>query len=201
MLIEHRGLKPRLGKDVYIAPNAAISGDVEIGAGSCVLYGAVLTSEGGPIRVGRDCVIMENAVLRGAPGAALTIGDNVLVGPRAYLTGCTVEDSAFLAAGSTVFNQAVIGARAEVRINAVVHLKTYLPVGCTVPIGWVAVGHPVQILPPDRHEAIWEVQKTLDFPGTVFGMERPKDGKSLMPTVMPRYAKALRRHLQDKPLD
>ncbi len=198
MLIEHRGLKPRLGKDVYIAPNAAISGDVEIGEGSCVLYGAVLTAEGGPIRIGRNCVIMENAVLRGAPGAALTIGDNVLVGPRAYLTGCTVEEQAFLAAGSTVFNQAVIGARAEVRINAVVHLKTYLPVGCTVPIGWVAVGHPVQILPPDRHEAIWEVQKTLDFPKTVFGVERPKDGKSLMPSVMPRYARALRRHLQDK---
>ena len=198
MLIEHRGLKPRLGKDVYIAPNAAISGDVEIGEGSCVLYGAVLTAEGGPIRIGRNCVIMENAVLRGAPGAALTIGDNVLVGPRAYLTGCTVEEQAFLAAGSTVFNQAVIGARAEVRINAVVHLKTYLPVGCTVPIGWVAVGHPVQILPPDRHEAIWEVQKTLDFPKTVFGVDRPKAGESLMPTVMPRYTKALRRHLQDR---
>ncbi len=41
-----------------------------------------------------------------------------------------------------------------------------------VPIGWVAVGNPAHILSPDRHEAIWEVQKDLDFPGFVYGVNR-----------------------------
>jgi carbonic anhydrase/acetyltransferase-like protein (isoleucine patch superfamily) len=198
MQIEHRGLKPRLAKDVYVAPTAVVSGDVEIGEGSAVLYGAVLTAEGGPIRIGRNCVVMENAVLRGAPEAPLTLGDNVLVGPRAYLTGCWVGENAFLAAGSTVFNRAEVGAGAEVRINAVVHLKTRVPAGATVPIGWVAVGDPAHILPATEHEAIWKIQKPLDFPKTVFGVDRPPEGESMMPEVMRRYARALRRHFQDK---
>ncbi len=201
MVIEHRGAKPRLGKDVYVAPNAAISGDVEIGEGSCVLYGAVLTAEGGPVRIGRNCVVMENAVLRGTPGAALTLGDCVLVGPRAYLTGCTVGDNAFIATGAAVFNKAVIGAGAEVRINGVVHLKTRLPDGATVPIGWVAVGDPARILPPNQHDEIWAIQKKLDFPKTVFGMDRPPPGETIMPEAMRRYTRALRRHLTDRPVD
>jgi carbonic anhydrase/acetyltransferase-like protein (isoleucine patch superfamily) len=198
MLIEHRGARPVLGKDVYIAPNATISGDVAIGEGSAILFGAVLTSEGGPIRIGRNCVIMENAVLRGVSNAPLTLDDNVLVGPRAYLTGCTIGADAFLATGAAVFNQATIGERAEVRINGVVHLKTRLPADATVPIGWIAVGDPAQILPPDKHEAIWAIQKPLNFPRTVFGVERPPEGESLMPAIMPRYARSLRRHGDDK---
>jgi carbonic anhydrase/acetyltransferase-like protein (isoleucine patch superfamily) len=198
MLIEHRGARPVLGKDVHVAPNATISGDVEIGEGTAILFGAVLTAEGGPIRIGRNCVIMENAVLRGAPNAPLTLGDNVLVGPRAYLTGCAVGANAFLATGTTVFNQAVIGERAEVRINGVVHLKTRLPADATVPIGWIAVGDPAQILSPDKHEEIWAIQKPLGFPKAVFGVDRPPEGETLMPAIMPRYTRSLRRHRDDR---
>jgi carbonic anhydrase/acetyltransferase-like protein (isoleucine patch superfamily) len=198
MLIEHRGARPVIGKDVYVAPNAVVSGDVVIGEGSAIMFGAVLTAEGGPVRIGRNCVVMENAVLRGAPNAALTLGDNVLVGPRAYLTGCTVGANAFLATGATVFNQAVVGERAEVRINGVVHLKTRLPADATVPIGWIAVGDPAEILSPDQHDRIWAIQKPLGFPKAVFGVDRPPEGQSLMPTIMPRYTRALRRHADDK---
>ena len=201
MLIEHRGARPRLARDVYVAPNATICGDVEIGEGTCVLFGAVVTAEGGPVRIGRNCVVMENAVLRGAPEAPLTLGDHVLVGPRAYLTGCTVGAEAFLATGASVFNRAIVGARAEVRINGTVHLRTRLADDATVPIGWVAVGDPARILPPDQHEAIWAVQKPLDFPKTVFGIDRPPEGETIMPTAMARYTRALRRHLDDRKLD
>jgi len=41
-----------------------------------------------------------------------------------------------------------------------------------VPIGWVAVGDPAQILPPDRHREIWAIQEAFDFPGTVYGLPR-----------------------------
>jgi carbonic anhydrase/acetyltransferase-like protein (isoleucine patch superfamily) len=144
-------------------------------------------------------VIMETAVLRGVRGAQLTVGDNVLVGPRAYLTGCTVEDEAFLATGCTVFNLARIGRGAEVRINGIVHIRTVLPPFATVPLGWIAVGDPARILPPDQHDAIWAVQKELHFPRTVFGVERPPEGQTIMPRVMPRYARALARwHAGDR---
>ena len=90
-------------------------------------------------------------------------------------------------------------ARAEVRINGIVHLRTVLPVDAVVPLGWVAVGDPARILPPDRHDEIWAIQQALDFPGYVFGVERPPPGGSFMPEVMPRYAAFLRRaHAADR---
>jgi hypothetical protein len=97
----------------------------------------------------------------------------------------------FLATGATVFNGALIRKGAEVRINGLVHLRTALPAGATVPINWVAVGDPAQILPPDRHDDIWAIQKPLDFPKYVFGIDRPPEGESIMRAIMRRYARAL----------
>ncbi len=201
MLIEHEGHVPQIHPSARVAPNATLCGDVVIGPNCSIGFGAVLVAESGPVRLGANCVVMDTAVLRGVRAAPLTIGDNVLVGPRAYLTGCTVEDEAFLATGVTVFNGARIGCGAEVRINGIVHLRTILPAGAVVPLGWIAVGEPAQILPPDQHDAIWAVQKALDFPRHVFGVERPPEGQTIMPEVMPRYARALvRRHESDREL-
>ncbi|PJK31537.1 gamma carbonic anhydrase family protein [Minwuia thermotolerans] len=196
-LLEHEGKAPRIDPLARIAPNAVICGDVTVGANTSVGFGAVLTAESGPIAVGANCVIMDTAVLRGVRGAALVIGDNVLVGPRACLTGCRVGHNVFIATGASVFNGAVIGAGAEVRINGVVHIRTVLAEGATVPIGWVAVGDPARILPPVEHDAIWAVQKDLDFPKVVFGVGRPPPGGSMMPDVMPKYAARLAGHRDD----
>lgn len=201
MLIEHGGHRPTIHPTAYAAPNAVVSGDVTLGPDCRVLFGAVLTAEGGPIVLGGHVIVMENAVLRSTARHPLRIGDHVLVGPRAYLTGCTVEDCAFLATGATVFNGAVIGRNAEIRINGVVHLKTTLVPDAVVPIGWVAVGTPARILPPERHEEIWAVQKPLEFPREVFGLPRPAPGETIMPELTRRYAKALARHQGDRVLD
>ncbi len=197
MLLEHDGATPRIDPTARIAPNATVCGDVTLGANTSIGFGAVLTAESGPIRIGSNCVVMDTAVLRGVRKHPLVIGDNVLVGPRASLSGCTVEDNAFLATGATVFNGASIGARAEVRVNGIVHIKTILPPDAVVPLGWIAVGDPAEILPPNRHEEIWAIQERLDFPRVVFGVERPPPGGTLMPEVMPRYARALGRHKED----
>jgi len=201
MLIEHRGKRPRIHASVYIAPTATVSGDVSIGENSCVLLGAVISAEGTPVSIGSNCVIMENAVIRASPRHPTTIHNNILVGPRAYLTGCTVEDNAFLATGTTIFNGARIGTRAEVRINGVVHLRTVLLADAIVPIGWIAVGDPAEILPPDSHERIWAIQKELNFPKEVFGLERPVEGETIMPELMKRYTRALLKHKADTEID
>jgi hypothetical protein len=49
-----------------------------------------------------------------------------------------------------------------------------------VPIGWVAVGDPAQIFPPDRHDDIWRIQRELDFPGTVYGVPAGTSASELM---------------------
>jgi carbonic anhydrase/acetyltransferase-like protein (isoleucine patch superfamily) len=199
MILEHGGATPVIDPTARVAPNATVCGAVTIGPNCSIGFGAVLTAESGPIVLGANCVVMDTAVIRGVRGKPVAIGDNVLVGPRAYLTGCTVAENAFLATGATVFNGARIGARAEVRINGVVHLRTVLPDDAVVPLNWIAVGDPARILPPDRHDEIWAIQEPLDFPRYVFGVERPPPGETFMPEAMPRYAAFLRRaHATDR---
>lgn len=198
MIVEHQGKRPRVHSTAYVAPTAVVCGEVVIGEHSRVLFGAVLTAEGGPVTVGSHCIVMENAVIRGTARSPASLGDHVLVGPQAHLSGCIVEESAFIATGASVFNGARIGTRAEVRINGVVHVRTVIPPDAVVPIGWVAVGHPARILPPDEHRQIWAVQQALDFPGTVFGLERPPVGETIMPEMTRRYARALGRHVEDR---
>ena len=201
MLIEHRGKRPNIDESAWVAPNATIAGDVTIGPDCRIMFGAIVTAAGGPVEIGAQCIVMENAVLRGAPKHPLTIGNHVLIGPRAYLTGCTIADDVFLATGATIFNGARIGTRAEVRINGTVHVNSTVPADATVPINWVAVGDPAEIRPPGEHDEIWAVQEGLDFPGTVFGLARAPDGGSIMPEMTRRYARALARHANDRIID
>ena len=201
MLVEHGGRRPEIDPSARIAPNAVICGDVTIGPNSSVGFGAVLTAESGPIAIGASCIVMENAVIRGTRRHPVAIGDHVLIGPQAYLCGCRVESSAFVATGAAIFNGAVVGTRAEVRIHGVVHLSTRLPPDGLVPIGWIAVGDPAEILPPVRHDEIWSIQEKLDFPKTVFGLDRPPPGESNMPEITRRYARLLAGHADDRSID
>lgn len=197
MLYEHQDRRPEVHPTATVSATAVLSGDVRVGPECRILHGAVLTAEGGPVVLGRRVIVMENAVLRGSKRHPLDIGDDVLVGPRAYLSGCTVEDSVFLATGTTVFNGARIGTRSEVRINGTVHILTELAPDSTVPIGWVAVGDPVGFFPPGEHEAIWARQEPLNFPREVFGLERPPPGQSKMPDLAEKYSRYLSRHDDD----
>lgn len=200
MLLEHDGRRPQVDPSAYVAPTAVLSGDVRVGPDCRILFGAVLTDEGGPVDVGASTIVMEHAVLRGTRRDPLRIGVHVLVGPHASLSGATIEDECFLATGVTVFNGARLRAGCEVRINGVVHLRTVLRPGTAVPIGWVTVGDPALIAPSSRHEEIWRVQKPLDFPGYVFGLPRKGggDAEEQMPELTRRFGHLLGRHAEDR---
>src|SRR5947209_9660318 len=172
MVIEHLGKLPTIDQSAYIAPNAVICGDVRIGPGSRVLFGAQVIAEGGSIAIGAECIVMENAVLRSSAKHDLKIGNNCLIGPNAHVVGCTIEDEVFIATGAAIFHGAQLGKGSEVRVNGVVHLHSRLEAGATVPIGWVAVGDPASILPPNEHERIWAIQEPLNFPSSVYGLDR-----------------------------
>lgn len=199
MIASHRGLRPRVDPTAYVDPGAHVRGDVTVGAGTAVLAGSVLTAEGGSVSVGSECVVMEGVVLRGVPGHPCRVGSHVLIGPGAHLAGCEVEDLSFLATGVTVLNGSRIGRLADVRVRAVVHCRTVLPPSTTVPIGWVAVGDPAEVLPPGDHERIWAIQRTLGFRDAAFGMgELPRP--RFMEEMTRRYARALSRHGEDRPV-
>jgi carbonic anhydrase/acetyltransferase-like protein (isoleucine patch superfamily) len=196
MLIEHRGQRPVVPESAYVAPTAVLCGAVVLGERARILHGAVLTAEDGEVRIGDDVVVMENALVRGRAGRPAIVGDAVLIGPHAHVNGATVEDEVFVATGVSIFPGAVVGARSELRINSVLHVGSRLAAGSTVPIGWIAAGDPAQLFSPDRHAELWEVQRALDFPGTVYGVSRDTP----MRTLMARQTAFYGAHLDDREL-
>jgi len=170
-----------------VAPSAVLTGDVTLGPGARVLAGAVLDGARGPVVLGRDTVVMEHAVLRGRAGHPVTVGDAVLIGPHTNITGARVEDEVFVATGACVFAGAVVGARSELRIHAVLQVNSTLPPDSVVPIGWIAAGAPAQLFPPDRHDELWAVQQGLDFPGTMYGVPRGTPMREIMRRVSEAY--------------
>jgi carbonic anhydrase/acetyltransferase-like protein (isoleucine patch superfamily) len=200
MLIEHDGARPRVHESAYVAPTAVLCGDVEVGPDCRILFGAVLTAEDGPVRLGERCIVMENAVLRGRAAHRVRLGDRVLIGPHAHVNGAEVGDEAFVATGASLFPGSRLGARAELRINAVLHVNSALPEGAEVPIGWVAVGDPATMFPPDAHDEIWAIQRTLDFAGTVTGLAPDELSAGAMEALTATYAALYGRHRDDRVL-
>jgi carbonic anhydrase/acetyltransferase-like protein (isoleucine patch superfamily) len=192
--IRHRGGRPSVAPDAYIAPTALLSGRVRVGSGSCVLHGAVLTDDGGPVGIGANCVIMEHAVVRGTRRHPVTIGDHVLAGPHCYLTGCTIGDEVFIATGAMVFNGAQIGRASSVALGGAVHIACVVPPQTRIPIGWVAVGNPARLYPPSETERIRAgLDEAGGFMPFVFGADPAAGRGQQMRTAMRRYAGSLAR--------
>jgi carbonic anhydrase/acetyltransferase-like protein (isoleucine patch superfamily) len=197
MLIEHRGRRPVVPESAYVAPAAVLCGAVVLGERTRILHGAVLTAEDGEVSTGSDVVVMEHALVRGRAAHPAVLGDAVLVGPHAHVNGATVEDEVFVATGAALFPGSVAGSGAELRINSVLHVNSRLAPGEVVPIGWIAAGNPATLFSPDRHDELWEVQRTLDFPGTVYGVPRGTP----MREVMSRQARFYGAHRDDRVLE
>jgi carbonic anhydrase/acetyltransferase-like protein (isoleucine patch superfamily) len=202
MRIRHRDSTPSVDPDAYVAPTAVLSGQVTVGPGSCVLHGAVLSADGGPIEIGANCVIMEHAVLRATPRHPLSIGDHVLVGPHSYLTGCTVGDEVFIATGAMVFNGARMGQASSVALGGGVHIGCVVPPETRIPIGWLAVGDPARLYPPGQADDIRAgLEEAGGFLPFVFGTDPADDRSQQMRTAMRRYASFLSRsHQGDEPI-
>jgi len=200
MLLEHSGRRPHIDPTAWVAPDATVCGDANIGAGSRIMHGARLIAEGGStLTIGRDCIVLQNAVVRASFRHPCRIGNNCLIGPNAHVTGATLEDQVFVATGAAVFHGARLGRGSEVRVHAIVHIRTRLDPGSTVPIGWVAVGDPARILPSGQHDDIWAAQAPLDFPNWVYGFDRNTPG--LMVHITQRLSEALSEHADDTVVD
>src|SRR6266446_6640668 len=198
MLAEHLGKRPVVDPEAVIAPTAVISGDVHIGSGSVVLTGAVITSQGAPVRIGQHCIVMENAVLRGAGRYPCTLGNHVLIGPHAHIAGATVNGCAFVATGASVFNGAVLEQGVVVAINAIVHVGTRCVAGTGVPIGHIALGDPATIYPPHEAPTVHAQLRALGFTKAVFGLEAQSLADAgTIEKVCERYARSLRAHRDD----
>jgi gamma-carbonic anhydrase len=139
MIYEYKGIRPKLGKDVFLAPGVILLGDVEIGDGSNLWFYTVARGDVNTIRIGQKTNIQDQCMLH-VTGAKfpLTLGDRVIVGHRVVLHGCTIGDDALIGIGASVLDGAVVEPGAIVAAGAVV------TPGTVIPSNKVAVGIPAR---------------------------------------------------------
>ncbi len=127
MIIELDGVQPTIGADVFIAPTAVIIGDVTIGAGANIWFGAVIRGDAGPIRIGARVSVQDNVVIHVNTRAATVVEDDVLIGHGAVLEGCHIGQGALIGMHATVLSGAQIGAHALVAAGSLVREESQVP--------------------------------------------------------------------------
>lgn len=136
------GAAPQLGQALFVAETATLAGDVRLGQGASVWYGAVLRADTGAIVLGAGSNVQDNAVLHTGPGLDVQVGAGVSIGHSAVVHGCTVGDGCLIGMHATVLNGAVVGAGSLVAAGALV------PEGAVIPPGSLVVGVPGRVLRP-----------------------------------------------------
>lgn len=140
MIFSAVGKTPVLPEDVFIAENAVVVGDVTLGKGVSVWFGAVIRGDVDAIRIDEGTNVQDGAVLHVDAGSPLTIGRDVTVGHAAVLHGCTIGDGTLVGIKSVILNGAKIGKNCLIGANALVTENKVIPDGSLV------VGSPGKIL-------------------------------------------------------
>jgi carbonic anhydrase/acetyltransferase-like protein (isoleucine patch superfamily) len=136
------GKHPNVHPDAYIAPTAVLIGDVEVGAGASVWFGAVLRGDEAAIRIGAGANVQDNAVIHCASELPTLVGPNASVGHAAQLEGCIVEEGAVVGMGATMLQRSRLGKGSMLAAGAV------LQEGKEVPPGHMAAGVPAVVKKP-----------------------------------------------------
>lgn len=128
MLIRAFGdTRPMISLTAFVAENASVIGNVQIGDHGSIWYGAVLRGDLEAISLGARSNLQDNAVVHADPGSPASIGEDVSIGHGAVLHGCTIEDGCLIGMNATVLNGAIIGAGSLVAAGALVLERTVVP--------------------------------------------------------------------------
>jgi carbonic anhydrase/acetyltransferase-like protein (isoleucine patch superfamily) len=132
--------KPELGRDAWVAPNAKVIGDVQLGDNASIWWNAVLRGDNDTIRIGANSNIQDGSVLHADEGVPLTVGANVTVGHLVMLHGCTIGDESLIGIKSVILNKAVIGRHCIIGANSLI------PEGKVIPDRSLVMGSPGKVV-------------------------------------------------------
>ena len=133
------GHTPKFGKNCFLADNAAIIGDVEMGDDWSIWFGAVLRGDVHSIRIGNKVNIQDNATIHATYKKSPTnIGNNVSIAHNAVIHGCTIKDNVLIGMGAIVLDDAVVES------NTIVAAGSVVTKGTVVESGWVYAGTPAK---------------------------------------------------------
>ncbi|HEY8075199.1 MAG TPA: gamma carbonic anhydrase family protein [Labilithrix sp.] len=146
--------RPALGRGAWVAPTAAVVGDVVIGDESSIWYGVVVRGDCFPIRIGARTNVQDNAVIHVTEGKSRTIlGDDVTIGHAAIVHGCTVGNLCLVGMGAIVLDDAVVGTESFVAAGSLVPPRMQIP-----PRSFV-IGRPARVQRPIRDTELEQIRE------------------------------------------
>jgi carbonic anhydrase/acetyltransferase-like protein (isoleucine patch superfamily) len=125
-------IRPEISGRCYVAPSAAVIGDVLLAEDTSIWFGAVVRGDVERITIGRGSNVQDNSVLHCDPGAPLILDEYVTVGHQVMLHGCRVGRHSLIGIGSTILNHACIGANSIVGANALITENKEFPDGVLI---------------------------------------------------------------------
>lgn len=140
MIKKLKDVKPNIHPEAFVAETADVIGDVEIGEGSSIWYGAVLRGDIEDIKIGKYSNIQDNATVHTETHIPTRIGDYTVIGHNAIIHGCTIGSNTLIGMGSTILNRAVIGD------NCIIGAGTVVTEGKVIPDNSMVLGIPGKIV-------------------------------------------------------
>jgi carbonic anhydrase/acetyltransferase-like protein (isoleucine patch superfamily) len=129
LLVELDGVRPTVGRDVFIAPTAVLIGDVRVGDRANIWFGAVLRGDFSHIEIGEGASIQDNAVIHCADDLPTIVGRDTTVGHGAILEGCVIGEGALVGMGAIVCQRARLGDGAMLAAGAVLSERSEVAPG------------------------------------------------------------------------
>lgn len=144
--------QPSFGRDVWVAPNATIIGDVRLGDHASIWWNAVLRGDNDTISIGPECNIQDGSVLHADEGVPLTLAARVTVGHLVMLHGCTIGEQSLIGIKSVILNRAVIGRHCIIGANSLI------PEGKMIPERSLVMGSPGKVVRELSDEEVTRLQ-------------------------------------------
>jgi carbonic anhydrase/acetyltransferase-like protein (isoleucine patch superfamily) len=124
------GKEPQIGENCFIAPNATIVGEVRMGADCSIWFNAVIRGDVHYIKMGDKVNVQDGAIIHCTyQKHPTTIGNNVSIGHNAMVHGCTIHDNVLIGMGSIVMDACVVHSNAIIAAGAVVLEGTIVEAG------------------------------------------------------------------------
>ena len=133
-------IKPQIDETAWVAPTAAVMGNVTLAEKSSVWFGAVLRGDNEVIEIGARSNVQDNSILHTDPGCPLKVGEGVIIGHRVMLHGCIIGDNTLIGIGATVLNNAKIGK------NCLIGAHALITEGKEIPENSMVIGAPGKII-------------------------------------------------------
>jgi len=155
---ELNGVTPKFGENCFLAENAAIIGQVEMGNDCSIWYGAVLRGDVHYIKMGNKVNVQDNATIHATYKKFPTnIGNNVSIAHNAVVHGCTINDNVLIGMGAIVLDNATIES------NTIIAAGSVVTKGTVVESGWIYAGIPAKKLKKLGAELLrGEVERIVD---------------------------------------